>query len=45
MCGTIAGRKAEDGINESDGMVDGIAIDAKLAFYDIGLGNSKSALL
>lgn len=41
VCGTIAGRKAEDGITESDGLVDGIARGAKLAFFDCSRGNSK----
>lgn len=44
VCGTIAGRKSEDGINETDGFVDGIAFDAKLAFFDIGR-TSKSTFL
>lgn len=41
VCGTVAGRKSEDGITEMDGLVDGVARDAKLAFFDIGLGRRK----
>lgn len=30
-----------DGINECDGLVDGVAYDTKLAFFDIGLVKRK----
>jgi subtilisin family serine protease len=36
VAGTIAGRRATSGQQESDGEADGIARKAKLAFYDIG---------
>jgi len=37
---TIAGRKAEDGLNETDGLYDGVAPASKLAFMDISIGGS-----
>ena len=36
VAGTILGKKALDGINESSGLADGVAPGAKLAFIDIG---------
>lgn len=44
VCGSIAGRKSEDGVEEMDGFVDGIAYDAKIAFFDVG-STSKSEFL
>ena len=41
VAGTIAGRRAKDGYNESTGMADGIAPAAKIAFFDMGNGSSK----
>eukprot|EP00594_Rhizosolenia_setigera_P004119 CAMPEP_0178951116 /NCGR_PEP_ID=MMETSP0789-20121207/7037_1 /TAXON_ID=3005 /ORGANISM="Rhizosolenia setigera, Strain CCMP 1694" /LENGTH=1090 /DNA_ID=CAMNT_0020631933 /DNA_START=164 /DNA_END=3436 /DNA_ORIENTATION=+ len=35
VVGTIAGRRAVNGKEESDGMIDGVARDAKISFYDI----------
>eukprot|EP00588_Corethron_pennatum_P006447 CAMPEP_0194287734 /NCGR_PEP_ID=MMETSP0169-20130528/35380_1 /TAXON_ID=218684 /ORGANISM="Corethron pennatum, Strain L29A3" /LENGTH=648 /DNA_ID=CAMNT_0039034529 /DNA_START=631 /DNA_END=2574 /DNA_ORIENTATION=- len=40
IAGTIAGRRAANGITETDGLATGHAPDAKIAFYDIG--NSTS---
>lgn len=34
--GSVAGRRAIDGVRESDGEADGAATGAKLSFYDIG---------
>jgi len=36
IAGSIVGRRARNGIHESDGLADGIARDAKIAFYDMG---------
>eukprot|EP00804_Cyclotella_cryptica_P001480 CCRYP_003711-RB/>CCRYP_003711-RB protein AED:0.06 eAED:0.06 QI:416/1/1/1/1/1/7/71/879 len=36
VAGTVAGKRATDGLNESDGAADGIAPGAKLAFADVG---------
>jgi len=36
VCGTIAGNKAIDGKTPSNGMANGVAKDAKIAFFDIG---------
>lgn len=38
MVGSILGHKAKDGVNESNGLVDGMAKDAKVSFFDIGSG-------
>lgn len=40
MAGTIAGRRSENGIDEKNGGGDGVARGAKLAFFDIGPGDS-----
>ena len=40
--GTVLGRKSSNGINTDEiGMADGVARDAKVAFFDIGLGSGK----
>jgi len=39
--GTIAGKRAIDGISESRGLVDGVAPGAKLAFFDMGLSDGS----
>ena len=44
VCGTVAGRKSLDGVTESDGFVDGVARDAQLAFFDIGIDDEKGTL-
>lgn len=45
VAGTVAGKKSSDGIAEDgDGFGEGIAKDAKLAFFDMGLGTSKLPL-
>ena len=36
VCGTIAGHKTLDGISGTDGFVNGVAKNAKIAFVDIG---------
>lgn len=41
VAGTIAGRKAEDGKQDQYGYADGIAKDAKIAFFDLGLGSGE----
>lgn len=41
VCGTVAGRKSEDGVMNSNGFVDGVAKDAKLAFFDVGEDDAK----
>lgn len=38
VVGSILGHKAKDGVNESNGLVDGMAKDAKVSFFDIGSG-------
>jgi hypothetical protein len=46
VCGTVAGNKASDGKTETNGMANGVAKEAKLAFYDIGHpGKLRDALL
>lgn len=51
ISGTIAGRRSDDGKTETDGLVDGVAPDAKIAFFDLALkdqihlpGSMKSLL-
>jgi len=36
IAGSIVGRRAQNGRDESNGLADGIARDAKIAFYDMG---------
>ena len=38
VVGSVLGRKSTDGSTESTGMADGVAYDAKVAFYDISYG-------
>ena len=38
VVGTIVGHRAVDGRTESDGMANGVAKDAKVAFFDCGAG-------
>uniref|UniRef100_A0A7S2JW00 subtilisin n=1 Tax=Leptocylindrus danicus TaxID=163516 RepID=A0A7S2JW00_9STRA len=40
VVGSIIGHKAKDGVNESSGFIDGMAKDAKVSFFDIGLGTA-----
>mmetsp|Transcript_4442 Transcript_4442/g.12358 ORF Transcript_4442/g.12358 Transcript_4442/m.12358 type:complete len:867 (+) Transcript_4442:1596-4196(+) len=44
VAGTIAGQRSDDGVSVSDGFVDGIAYNAKLAFVDIGLDDASASL-
>ena len=38
----MLGRRSSDGIvTDEVGMIDGVARDAKVAFFDIGAGSSK----
>lgn len=42
VSGIVAGKKSTDGIlTNQEGFADGIAREAKIAFYDIGLGASE----
>jgi len=41
VAGTIAGHKSVDGINDLDGYGNGVAPDAKLAFFDLGRTGKK----
>lgn len=42
VVGTVLGRRSSDGIvTDEVGMIDGVARDAKVAFFDIGAGSSK----
>ena len=41
VVGSIVGRRAIDGRTESDGMADGVAKDAKVAFFDCGAGGDS----
>lgn len=45
VVGTAVGRKSLDGKTDDSGMVDGVAIGAKVAFFDIGNGYGKSPTL
>ncbi|GMH89717.1 hypothetical protein TL16_g11543 [Triparma laevis f. inornata] len=38
VAGSVLGRKSTNGNSEGDGFADGIAYDAKLAFFDVGWG-------
>ena len=40
VAGTIIGRRAVDGRTETEGIADGVAPEAKIAFFDIGDGES-----
>ena len=44
VAGTIVGRKASDGSQETDGAGDGVAKAAKLAVYDIGNSAGRLSL-
>ncbi|KAL7576651.1 hypothetical protein ACA910_005584 [Epithemia clementina (nom. ined.)] len=44
VCGTIAGRKSEDGVTSTDGFVDGVAKGARLCFFDIGRDDENESL-
>jgi len=41
IAGSIAGRKARNGVDVSNGLADGVARDAKIAFYDLENSNTK----
>lgn len=40
VCGTVAGKRSLNGFEQSDGVADGIAPGAKLAFVDVGSASS-----
>mmetsp|Transcript_35926 Transcript_35926/g.43265 ORF Transcript_35926/g.43265 Transcript_35926/m.43265 type:complete len:698 (-) Transcript_35926:1281-3374(-) len=44
VCGTAVGHRSVDGVEESDGMANGIAKDAKLALFDIGGSDGQIVL-
>jgi len=41
VSGTIVGRRAIDGRTETNGIADGVAPEAKIAFFDIGDANTR----
>jgi hypothetical protein len=40
VVGSILGRRSNNGVNESQGVADGTAMNAKVAFFDIGNGTA-----
>ena len=44
VVGTIVGHRAVDGRTESDGMANGVAKDAKVAFFDCGAGGDSLSI-
>lgn len=44
VVGTIVGHRAVDGRTESDGIADGVAKDAKVAFFDCGAGGDSLSI-
>jgi len=42
VAGTIIGRRASNGFDETTGLADGVARDAKLSFFDISRGGKNT---
>uniref|UniRef100_A0A7S4SZ44 subtilisin n=1 Tax=Ditylum brightwellii TaxID=49249 RepID=A0A7S4SZ44_9STRA len=44
VCGIVAGHRSEGGMEQTDGVANGIAYDAKIAFLDIGFPDQSLSL-